>query len=98
MLKIGVKYTAKNRPQQNHLVEHCFAHLVNKVHAMMSNANLYLEIQHLFCKECFQTATMLDGLWWLSSASQRPGTSILARRSPSLLRALHCLCSQNDDG
>ena len=36
--------TAKDLPQQNYLVEHGFAHLANKSHAMMSVANLPLEM------------------------------------------------------
>ena len=60
MLNIQFEYTAKDAPQQNHLVEAGFTTIAARARAMMSHASLNQESLLLLCKEVFQTTTKLD--------------------------------------
>jgi hypothetical protein len=62
--KLNLKYeiTARNTPQQNHMVELGFATLANCRGAMTTQANVPLIIRYKVFKEAFKTATYLDGL------------------------------------
>jgi hypothetical protein len=62
--KLGIKfeYTARDTPQQNHLVELAFATVINKSRAMMASANIPYETRFKLWKEAIKTAVNLDGL------------------------------------
>jgi hypothetical protein len=62
-LNIKFEFTVRDAPQQNHLAELGFAHLVNYGRALMARANVPMSIQYkVFTQEAFKTATFLDGL------------------------------------
>ena len=56
------EFTARDMPQQNHLVELAFAVLANCGRALMVKANVPERMRYQFFREAFQTATLLDGL------------------------------------
>ena len=57
-----IEFTAKNTPQQNHLVEVGFATLYGRGRSMMTEANVPPEKRHVVGQKAFETATKLDGL------------------------------------
>ena len=59
---VEIKYTARDTPQQNSLVEVAFYALSNKARAAMHHANLPMEMRFQLFGEIFTTITMLDGL------------------------------------
>jgi hypothetical protein len=61
-LNFGYEFTARDTPQQNHLAELGFAHLVNYGRALMARANVPLNIRYKVFTKAFKTATLLDGL------------------------------------
>jgi hypothetical protein len=61
-LNIKFEFTARDKLQQNHLVELGFAHLANYGRALMARANVPLNIQYKVFTKSLKTATLLDGL------------------------------------
>ena len=57
-----IEWTAKNRLQQNHLVEVGFATLYGRGRSMMIEANVPKDLRHVAAQKAFETATKLDGL------------------------------------
>ena len=61
-----IEWTARDTPQQNHLVKVGFATLYGRGRAMMIEANVPEELRHVVGQKAFKTATKLDGLVPLS--------------------------------
>ena len=62
-LSVEFEYTARNTPQQNHLVELKFAAIAGRARAMMNRAHIPKIERYLLFKHAAITATKLD---WLS--------------------------------
>lgn len=60
-LNLTFEITARDTPQQNHLVELGFATLANRGQAMMNQANILLIVRYKVFKEAFKIAAHLDG-------------------------------------
>jgi hypothetical protein len=61
-LDITYEYTARDTPQQNHLVELGFAIIANRGRALLRHANVPVKDRYRLYTKAFQTATQLDGL------------------------------------
>ena len=59
---ITPKYTGRNSPQQNHLVEHGLHTIANRGRAMMDDANIPYTERYKVAGDTFTMATLLDGL------------------------------------
>lgn len=62
--KLGImfEYTGRDTPQRNALAEVGFATIMARVRAMLSAANLQIEVRYRVVNECIMMATILDGL------------------------------------
>ena len=61
-MNINWEFTARNTPQQNHLLELGFTTIAAGARAMMHAANVPLEQRYKLVKEAIKTKTLLDGL------------------------------------
>ena len=59
-LSVEFEYTARNTPQQNHLVELKFAAIAGRARAMMNRAHIPKIERYLLFKHAAITATKLD--------------------------------------
>ena len=57
-----IEWTARDTPQQNHLVEVGFATLYGRGRSMMIEANVPKDLRHVVAQKAFEAATKLDGL------------------------------------
>ena len=65
-LSLLFELTARDTPQQNHLVELGFKTLISRSRAMMIGANIPPQQRHRFARMCILTATKLDSLQVIS--------------------------------
>jgi len=61
-LNIEFEYTARDTPQQNHLVELGFAVITNRGRTLMQRANVPMNMRYQIFPKAFETATLHDGL------------------------------------
>ena len=65
-LPLKFEISAKDTPQQNHLVELGFKTIISRSRAMMIGANILPQQRHRFARMCILTATKLDSLQVIS--------------------------------